>query len=341
MYLHQKDQIHNNGSYANEIWQYYEFTQDREMLGEFYPILEGLARFFLECIVEQTARGHEIRLSVGVAERPELIKNEALNLSATIAILRHAADAARILQIESDFTRRCDEVAHELLITLGWLYNGRFVASAEGSNLLNLSSLATIYPMQALDFNEPSAILTAQAFLEYYERRLAAERGIPGAFRRAETDMNSLPWAAGWLATILARQGLGDAAWDVIESTRPAICTHGGMTEVLEHNEWNMQYFCTSQGAVCTAIHQLLLQAHGDEIHLFPALPKVLKEKSPQFNNLLAAGLSVSAALSKADGPVTGTVRNIASVPLTRQIYFGQKSLKVDLQPGETQSFEL
>ncbi|HOG45773.1 MAG TPA: hypothetical protein PLB78_03930, partial [Anaerolineae bacterium] len=50
--LHMKDQVHNNASYANEIWQYYEFTQDAALLGEFYPILEGIARFFLACIVE-------------------------------------------------------------------------------------------------------------------------------------------------------------------------------------------------------------------------------------------------------------------------------------------------
>jgi trehalose/maltose hydrolase-like predicted phosphorylase len=111
VYLHLKDQAHNNGSYANEIWQYYEFTHDLEMLREFYPILEGLARFFLEGIVEPTARGYEIRSLVGVTEKPELVKNEGLSLSATIAILRHAAQAARILEIESDFSRRCAEIA--------------------------------------------------------------------------------------------------------------------------------------------------------------------------------------------------------------------------------------
>ena len=43
--LHMKYQVHNNASYANEIWGYYQYTQDRTYLTEFYPILEGLARF--------------------------------------------------------------------------------------------------------------------------------------------------------------------------------------------------------------------------------------------------------------------------------------------------------
>ncbi len=341
VYLHQKDQMHNNGSYANEIWQYYEFTHDLEMLREFYPILEGLARFFLEGIVEHTTRGYEIRSLVGVAERPELIKNEGLNLSATIAILHHVTKAARILQVESDFTRRCAEIAQGLMPTLDLLYNGRFFASAEGSDVLNLSSLAPLYPMQVIDSDDPRGIQTTQAFLEYYKRRLAIQGNNSIGFHMAETDMNSLPWLAGWLATVLARQGMGDAAWEVIESTRPAICFYGGMTEVIEGDQWNMQYFSTAQGAVCTAIHHLLLQPHDDEIRLFPAIPKVWMDKELQFNNLLVAGLNVSAALAGLTGRVKGNLHNIAPVPLTRQISFGQQSMTVALQPGEAQSFEL
>ena len=338
VYLHQKDQVHNNGSYANEIWQYYEFTHDQEMLREFYPILEGLARFFLGGIVEHTSRGYEIRSSVGVAERPELIKNEGLNLSATIAILRHVTNAARILQVESDLTRRCSEIAQKLIPTLDRLYNGRFLASAEGSDILNMSSLAPIYPMQVLDFNDPRAIQTAQAFLD--KHLLALYGNNPIGFHKTQTDLNSLPWLAGLLATVLARQAMGDAAWKIIENTRPSICNHGGMTEVIEGEQWNMQYFSTAQGAVCTAIHNLLLQAHRDEIHLFPALPKVWMDMGLQFNNLLAAGLSVSATLASPAGHVNGIVRNIAPVPLTRQIRFKQQSITIALQPGEAHSFE-
>jgi len=46
-WLHQKEQVHNNGSYANMIWSVYEFTADREFLADYTPILRGLAEFFL------------------------------------------------------------------------------------------------------------------------------------------------------------------------------------------------------------------------------------------------------------------------------------------------------
>ncbi|MEO8396466.1 MAG: hypothetical protein ABI700_25960, partial [Chloroflexota bacterium] len=41
--LHMKFQIHNNGSYSNILWGYYQYTQDKAYLEEFFPILEGLA----------------------------------------------------------------------------------------------------------------------------------------------------------------------------------------------------------------------------------------------------------------------------------------------------------
>ena len=326
--LHMKDQVHNNASYSNEIWQYYEFTQNQKMLREFYPILEGIARFFLDCVVEQSARGYETRFLVGVHESPVKVKNEGITLTGTIAILRHAADAARVLGIESKFSRRCAEVADELMKTVSWLYNGHYFASAEGSDTLNMSSLAPMYPMQVVDYKDARALQTARAYLEQYKGRIVGH----GEAREA-----GFPWAAGVLATIFARRGDGDIAWAIIEGTRPTICMHGGMTEVMMDGRWNMQYFGTAQGAVCTAIHNLLLQAHSDEIILFPALPRRWTEAA--FDGLLVSGMEVSAAFDGAAGRVEGTVRNLSSSPLARHLRYSKQRVTVTLAPGEGQHF--
>jgi len=322
--LHQKFQVHNNASYANEIWGYYEYTQDREMLREFYPILEGLARFFLNCIVERTERGYEVGYLVGVHESPIKVRNAGINLAGTIAILRHAAEAAHVLGIESEFTQRCAEVAAEIVKTFDLLYNGCYLQASEDSNALNMSSIAPIYPMNVLDYHDERAIKTAHAFAAQYRDRIVGHSGEAG-----------FPWAAGVLATIFARQGDGDTAWRIIETTRPTICVHGGMTEVMQDSQWNMQYFGTAQGAVCIAIHNLLLQANGDTIYLFPALPPGWIEM--RFEGLLAAGMEVSAAFDSAAGCVEGMVRNVSPVLLSRSFCCGQQRLTLMLAPGEEQ----
>ncbi len=325
--LHMKDQVHNNASYANQIWQYYQFTRDVTMLREFYPILEGLARFFMSDVIEITQRGYETREVVGVHESPIRVRNDGITLTGAMVILRHALDAARLLGIESNFLARCREAASGLEQTMWRLYNGRTFVSSEGAQDINMSSIAPIYPMQAVAPGDERSLSTVKAYLDQYHGRMIGHGGNSSGF----------PWSAGVLATIVARQGRGDLAWDIIQETRPAMCTFGGMTEVLQDGEWNMQYFATAQGALCTAIHHLMLQSQGDEIHLFPALPSSWETCS--FEGLLASGLKVSASWDKAKCAVEGIVRNENRIPLARKLSLGDHSEDIQLAPGETHAF--
>jgi alpha-L-fucosidase 2 len=300
---------------------YYEYTQDKAFLSEYYPILHGLAVFFMNCIVEQTERGYEIGYLVGVHESPVKVRNDGTNLAGTIAILRHAAHAADILGCADEFTRKCAVVADELLKVMGALYNGHFFKASDEQDKINMSSIAPIYPMNVIEPTDSRAVSTAQSYINQYEGQLIGHGNGGGGF----------PWSAGVLGAILAWQHQGDLVWQVIQGTRPTICTFGGMTEVMENDQWNMQYFGTAQGAVCIAIHQMLLQTAGDRIELFPALPA--SWDTAAFENLLADGLTLSAKWTRSG--VDWTARNIADVRLTRQIACGGQSVTVELNPGE------
>ncbi len=323
--LHMKFQVHNNASYANEIWQYYQFTQDRATLEEFLPLLEGLATFFMKGIVIQTTRGWEIGPLVGVHESPIKVKNDGMSLAGTIAIFEHYAEAARILGKENEFSRHCLEVAAGLRQTLELLYNGQYFASSEDMPTLNMSSEGPIYPMVVVPPKDPRALSTAHAMREYMKQRTSRN----GKYY-------NFPWAWGVLGTIFARQGAGDMAWEIIQKSRPAMCQFGGMTEVMEGQDWNMQYFLTAQGAVVTAIHSLLLQTDGERVVLFPSLPADWQTCS--FENLLACGLEVSASYQP--GQVRGRVKNIASNALKRMLAYKSREEAILLEPGEMHAFE-
>jgi hypothetical protein len=323
--LHMKFQAHNNASYANELWQYYQFTRDRAFLTEFFPILEGLATFFFEGIVEHTPRGWEIGPLVGASENPVKVKNEGMSLAGTIVILEHYANAALILDKETAFSHKCLEVATGLRQTLNLLYNGKYFVTHEGAaTQLNIASTAPIYPMRILPFKDPRSIQTAQAALEHNHQRT----GHSG-------NHYNFPWASGVLANIFARQGEADIAWAILQDTRPTICQFGGMTEVMEGTEWNMQYFGTAQAAVVTALHNLLLQGENSQVAIFPALPSYWQECS--FENLLAEGLEVSATYLP--GRVSGSVRNITPQELTSSLSWKNNVANILLKPGETFDF--
>lgn len=326
-WLHQKEQVHNNASYANMIWDYYAFTRDRDYLAEFYPILRGLAEFFLAAVVVETERGHEIRPLVGVHESPDRVQNEGFNVSAAIRILRLAARAAALLDRDGDFADHCQRVAGGLTQTLDRLYNGRYFMSHEGSNQMNMASLAPIYPMRVVTPTDPRAISTARAYLGWHDGRRVTHGNSTDGF----------PWSAGVLATILARQGAGEAAWSVIQGTAEAIGQHGGMSEtVYEDGGWNMQYFGTAQGAVCTALHQLLLQADGEEVRVFPALPSAWERCS--FERLRAGGLEVSAAFQRGEG-IEGELVNVTSGALSLRLAGDGRAEDVALDPGQRHGF--
>jgi hypothetical protein len=322
--LHMKYQVHNNGSYSNILWGYYQYTQDRAFLEEFFPILEGLATFFMNCIVEHGEDGYEIGYLVGVHESPIKVRNDGTNLAGTIAILRHYADAAKVLGRANEFSAKCITVADELMKRMDALYNGRFFQASDSEDKINMSSLTPIYPMNVIPSQDVRAISTADAYIGRYEGRLIGHGNNNTGF----------PWSAGVLGAILAWQRRGDLVWQAIEGSRDAMCSFGGMTEVMEDDEWNMQYFGTAQGAVCIAIHQMLLQMHNDDIELFPAVPSTWEKTS--FENLLAAGITVSASYNA--GAVEWMARNISPVPLTRQICYGDHTVTIEFQSGETRS---
>jgi alpha-L-fucosidase 2 len=326
--LHMKDQVHNNASYANEIWQYYEFTRDLAVLREFYPILEGIARYFLCDVVEKTGQGYSTRPVVGVHESPIRVRNDGITLAGTIVLLQHTVQAALLLGINSDFVQECRKALVGLMQPLRDLYNGRYFTASADSPALNMSSLGPLYPMRVLSFTDPWALSTVQAYREHCHGRMVGHGG----------DQNGFPWSAGVLATVCARQRLGDQAWEIIQGTEPAICSFGGMTEVMEAGEWNMQYFGTAQGAVCTALHNLLLQSDTDEIRVFPALPSGWSESA--FERLLANGCEVSASVRRSSGVIEGYLLNVTAEPLDLWLSIGQQSEAVKLDSGETYHFK-
>ena len=110
------------------------------------------------------------------------------------------------------------------------------------------------------------------------------------------------------------------------------------MTEVMEDGEWNMQYFGTAQGAVCTALHNLLLQSEADTIRVFPALPANWAEAA--FERLLSNGCEISANVSRGTGVIEGHLVNMTAGPLALWLRIGQQDEAVEIASGETYRFK-
>lgn len=329
IWMHQKEQVHNNAAYANMMFQQYAFTRDLRVLEWVLPLLEGLARFFLHAVVEETPRGFEIRPMVGVDERPVRVRNEGITLAGTIRLLERYAQAAGLLRREDGLARRCAEVAAGLRRTLDRLFNGRYFQASEEENRLNVSSLAPIYPMAVIPPDDPRAIQTARAYRQRYAGRMVGHGNSEAGF----------PWAAAILATVQAWQGDGAGAWETLEGIRPAFSRHGGIAETVDaEGRWNMQYFGTAHGALCTALHQLVVQSWEDRIRIGGAVPPTWT--AGEWENLRAHGLLISGWWDRRRNRLEALLRNPTPEPISVRVQCGETDTVITVAPGAAQRFQ-
>jgi len=322
-WVHVKEQVHNNAAYSNTFWDYWRFTRDRTALAELYPLLKGIAEFFLAAVVVESRGGFDLRPLVGVRESAVRVPYDTLTVAGTVKLLRNAAAAAQALGADEPFAAECARVARGLVPLVAGLYDGRCFPTHAGTDELSLGSLAPAYPMEVLAPDDPRIVATARA---YRER-------TSDLFTRAGVVHS--PWVAGVLASAFAGFGDGASAWDLLLRSKPALNVHGGVAEfVADDGRWNIQYFSTGHGALCSAMHQLVLQARGEEIILCPALPPTWP--GCHFRHLRVAGLLVDCDLARADHRARITVTNATEAPLARAIVLGDERQKLELQPGET-----
>src|SRR5262249_46282510 len=123
-------------------------------------------------------------------------------------------------------------------------------------------------------------------------------------------------------------------ALDLLTRTLPAMNMHGAVCEILDPGGgWNLQYFSTGHGALCSAIHGLLLGRHNGAIRPFPAVPRGWHDA--RFERLLLDGLEVSATLD--DSQVREvTVTNATADSRTEVVRVGQRTHEVTLRPDES-----
>jgi hypothetical protein len=330
IWVHQKEQVHNNAAYANMLLQQYLFTRDRRILEAVFPLLEGLATFFLYAVVEETPRGLEIRPMVGVDERPVRVRNEGITLAGTIRLLEGYVEAARWLGRENGLARRSAEAAARLRRTLDGLYNGRYFQASEDEDRLNVSSLAPIYPMEVIPPEDPRALRTVRAYRARYAGRMVGHGNNEWGF----------PWAAAMLATLQAWQGDGEGAWQTLQELRPAFSLHGGIAETVdEEGRWNMQYFATAHGALCTALHHLVVQTRADRLVIGRSIPP--EWESGSWENLRAHGLLVSGRWDLRQGFLEAVLRNPTAEPLSIRLQIGEMDRVVSVAPGTAQRFQI
>ncbi|MEX1049747.1 MAG: glycoside hydrolase N-terminal domain-containing protein [Akkermansiaceae bacterium] len=331
------------GWLCRHLWEYYEFTQDKEFLKQTaYPVMKDAALFWLDYLVEDE-NGKLVSMPSFSPEHGGISTGTSMDQQIVQDLFGNLLSAAKLLG-EEDKAIKQVRIAREKLLgpkvgRHGQLQEWKEDRDDPNDQHRHISHLYALYPGNQISLSQTPELAAAA-------RQSLTFRGDAGT-----------GWSMAWKTNFWARLQDGEHAY---------LCLKTLLTPCSNHNHGGMKLpggtypnlFCAhppfqidgNLGGTA-GIAEMLIQSHADRIHLLPAIPAAWKDGSVK--GLKARG-GFEIGMQWADGRVqTVSIKSLAGNPcrllVSNPLYLNQLStVKVpqgwvaefDTEAGQTYQFK-